>query len=105
MINYTGDRINFGLAVEKARREGLKVSPPHSMPRYHTGGFILGVGNKNCFFIHPHRTNISKLRNKIIPVYSKETYCPLIKMQEYLVMLGLSINKNARIFGSVSIVH
>ncbi len=26
VINYTGDRINFGLAVEKARREGLKVS-------------------------------------------------------------------------------
>jgi dihydroxyacetone kinase len=27
VINYTGDRINFGLAVEKARREGLKVRP------------------------------------------------------------------------------
>jgi len=25
VINYTGDRINFGLAVEKARSEGLKV--------------------------------------------------------------------------------
>lgn len=25
VINYTGDRINFGLAVEKARTEGLKV--------------------------------------------------------------------------------
>ena len=25
MINYTGDRINFGLAVEKAKHEGLKV--------------------------------------------------------------------------------
>jgi len=25
VINYTGDRINFGLAVEKARHEGLKV--------------------------------------------------------------------------------
>ena len=25
VINYTGDRINFGLAVEKARNLGLKV--------------------------------------------------------------------------------
>ena len=25
VINYTGDRINFGLAVEKARHEGMKV--------------------------------------------------------------------------------
>ena len=24
-FNYTGDRINFGLAVEKARQEQLKV--------------------------------------------------------------------------------
>ena len=26
VINYTGDRIHFGLAVEKAKSEGLKVS-------------------------------------------------------------------------------
>lgn len=25
MINYTGDRIHFGLATERARREGIKV--------------------------------------------------------------------------------
>ena len=25
VINYTGDRIHFGLAVEKAKQEGLKV--------------------------------------------------------------------------------
>ena len=25
VINYTGDRIHFGLAVERARREGIKV--------------------------------------------------------------------------------
>ena len=25
VINYTGDRIHFGLAVERARKEGIKV--------------------------------------------------------------------------------
>jgi len=25
VFNYTGDRINFGIAVEKAKREGMKV--------------------------------------------------------------------------------
>ena len=25
VINYTGDRIHFGLATERARREGIKV--------------------------------------------------------------------------------
>jgi dihydroxyacetone kinase len=38
VINYTGDRINFGLAVEKARREGLKVSA-----RAHSTGAFLNV--------------------------------------------------------------
>ena len=27
VINYTGDRIHFGLATERAREEGLKVGP------------------------------------------------------------------------------
>lgn len=26
VINYTGDRIHFGLATERARREGVKVT-------------------------------------------------------------------------------
>ena len=26
VFNYTGDRINFGLAAERARAEGIKVS-------------------------------------------------------------------------------
>jgi hypothetical protein len=38
VINYTGDRINFGLAVEKALREGLKVSA-----RAHSTGAYLNV--------------------------------------------------------------
>ena len=25
VINYTGDRIHFGLATERARKEGIKV--------------------------------------------------------------------------------
>lgn len=25
ITNYTGDRLNFGLAIERARQEGLKV--------------------------------------------------------------------------------
>ena len=25
VINYTGDRLNFGLAVERARSEGIRV--------------------------------------------------------------------------------
>jgi dihydroxyacetone kinase len=46
VINYTGDRINFGLAVEKARREGLKVSASsgyHAHCKYERAASFLNV--------------------------------------------------------------
>ena len=44
VINYTGDRIHFGLAVERARREGIKV-----------GASSLPISNNKdfqCFCLH-----------------------------------------------------
>ena len=44
VINYTGDRIHFGLAVERARKEGIKVGRVSS--------FMELLFIKTAFFIY-----------------------------------------------------
>ena len=52
VFNYTGDRLNFGLATEQARREGRKVGSVGEIVRTLETSFgnILGFGLRNIFF-------------------------------------------------------
>ena len=45
VFNYTGDRLNFGLATEQARREGGKVGLGGQGPGARGPG---GQGSKGC---------------------------------------------------------
>ena len=53
VINYTGDRIHFGLATERARREGIKVDPHSPATPVFTFPFSVSLSPTFPFFSLP----------------------------------------------------
>ena len=53
VINYTGDRIHFGLATERARREGIKVDKHSPATPVFTFPFSVSLSPTFPFFSLP----------------------------------------------------
>ena len=66
VINYTGDRIHFGLATERARREGIKV---HYLPIFHFQG-------ASEFSFAPFQISFSPPLFHFLPNLSSQTISP-----------------------------
>jgi membrane protein YqaA with SNARE-associated domain len=86
VFNYTGDRLNFGLAVEQARASGLKVSLKSHMRAFFA----------SFFFIVAFLSGVlQQLHSNIFVVFARfaglqqAPCCPLFRLCACLKGLGI----------------